>query len=82
MYPRSERIWKQYTQNISAISHQEALYLLHYLTFVHITRNYLHLTEIIDLQRYRIIKDKKKVYKLLSRPLQDSESFLFPVNKN
>ncbi len=82
MFQRSKRIWKQYTQNISAVNHQEALYLLHYLTFMQITRNYLNFIEIIDLQRYRIVKDKKKVHKFLSRSAKDAPHFLFPVNMN
>ncbi len=82
MYSHSKGIWKQYTRNIAAVNHQEALYLLHYLTFMQITRNYLQLTEIVDLQRYRLIKDKKKIHRILLQNPKEISSFLFPINKN
>lgn len=81
MFPRKERTWKQYPQNVTAVNKQEALYLLHYITYVHITRSYLNLTEIIDLQGYRIIRKKSTISRLLARP-QDRDSFIFPINKN
>lgn len=81
MFPRKERTWKQYPQNVTAVNKQEALYLLHYITYVHITRSYLNLTEIIDLQGYRIIRKKSTISRLLARP-QERDSFIFPINKN
>lgn len=79
MFGRSEKIWKQYPQNITAVNNKEALYLLHYLSYVRITQCHIRLTEIIDLQRYRIIRKKH----LVSRMLADRDRlFLFPVNKN
>ena len=81
MLPRSTRTWKQYPQNITAINNREALYLLHFLTYVHITRSYLDLTEVVDLQRYRIVRKKSTVSKILARP-QTRDCFVFPVNKN
>jgi hypothetical protein len=81
MFGRSEKIWKQYPQNIAAISNREALYLLHYMAYVEITKGYLNVTEILDVQRYRVIRKKNKISKALS--LTEKERlFLFPVNKN
>ncbi|WP_118972719.1 hypothetical protein [Taibaiella koreensis] len=79
MFGRSEKIWKQYPQNITAVNNKEALYLLHYLSYVRITKCHLGLTEIIDLQRYRIIRKKQQVHRLLA---EKDKLFLFPVNKN
>lgn len=81
MFGRREKIWKHYPQDITAINNQEAIYILHYISFVRITRSYLHLTEIVDLQRYRLVKKKAQVLKMLSLDQGDS-AFLFPVNKN
>jgi hypothetical protein len=81
MFGRSEKIWKQYPQNIAAVNNQEALYLLHYIAYLEITKCYLGTTEILDAQRYRIINKKSKILKVLS--LRDKDRiFLFPVNKN
>lgn len=81
MFGRSEKIWKQYPQNIAAVSNREALYLLHYMAYVEITKCHLRVTEVLDLQRYRVINNKKKVSKILTRA-EKSNVFLFPVNKN
>jgi hypothetical protein len=81
MFGRREKIWKQYPQNIAAVSNREALYLLHYMAYVEITKCHLRVTEILDVQRYRIISNKKKVSKILALPEKNSV-FLFPVNKN
>jgi hypothetical protein len=81
MFGRSEKIWKQYPQNIAAVSNREALYLLHYMAYVEITKCHLRVTEVLDLQHYRVINNKKKVSKILNRA-EKSNVFLFPVNKN
>lgn len=81
MFGRREKIWKHYPQDITAINNQEAVYILHFMSFVRMTRSYLHLTEIIDLQRYRLVRKKAQVQKLLARDAQD-RIFLFTVNKN
>lgn len=81
MFGRSEKIWKQYPQNIAAVSNREALYLLHYIAYVEITKCYLRATEILDAQQYRVISKKNKISKILALPEKD-RIFLFPVNKN
>jgi hypothetical protein len=81
MFGRSEKIWKQYPQNIAAVNNREALYLLHYMAYVEITKGHLCVTEILDLQRYRITSNKKKVSKILALP-EKNRVFLFPINKN
>lgn len=81
MFGRSEKIWKQYPQNIAAVSNREALYLLHYMAYVEITKCHLRVTEVLDMQHYRVINNKKKVSKILARS-EKNRMFLFPVNKN
>ncbi len=81
MFGRREKIWKQYPQNIAAVNNREALYLLHYITYIEITKCYLGTTEILDAQRYRVINKKNSILKVLM--LSEKERiFLFPVNKN
>ena len=78
MFGRSEKIWKRYPQHITAVNNKEAMYLLHYLSYVRITRCYLSLTEIIDLQRYRIIRKKHLISSLLSAPAKEQ---LFQIGR-
>lgn len=81
MFRRSEQIWKQYPQHITAVSNKEAVYLLHYISYLRITRCHLALIEIVDLQRYRLIRKRHQISKFLSLP-EKERLFLFPVNKN
>jgi len=81
MFRRGERLWKKYPQDITAASNEEALYLLHYLSYVRNSRCYLQLMEIIDLHRYRIIRNRNKIGRILSAQ-ERKQHFLFPVVKN
>lgn len=81
MFRRSEQIWKQYPQQITAVNYKEAMYLLHYISYVRITKCHLALTEIIDLQRYRLVRKRHQIGRLLSLPERERQ-FLFLVNKN
>lgn len=81
MFGRSEKIWKQYPQNIVAINNHEALYLSHYISYVRMSKCYLSLIEIIDLQHYRLIQKKHMIQRMLSHSC-DEQLFLFPFNKN
>ncbi len=81
MFGRREQIWKRYPQQITAVSNKEAVYLLHYLSYVRITRCHLALIEVVDLQRYRLIRKKHQISRLLSRP-EKERLFLFPLYKN
>jgi hypothetical protein len=81
MFPRREKIWKYFPLNILAIDHREALYLNQFLMHVRYTKRYLSLMEVLDFQRYRIIKKRALIDRILSLPLNKSD-FLFPFNKN
>ena len=81
MYFKGERTWKRYPLQISAINNQSAIYLLHYISHVRTSACYLNLVEIIDLQRYKIIRKKRTIKKLLDQPEID-DHFVFPVFKN
>jgi hypothetical protein len=82
MFRRSERIWKQYTQHTSAVNVAEAIYLLHYFSLLELNCSYFSLIEIIDVQRYRIVRNKDKVYQMLLLPDNKQPAFQFPFHKN
>lgn len=81
MFRRSEKTWKYYPQNILALSREEAMYLRQFLSKVNYTKHYLSLMEIIDLQRYRLIRKRNVILRMLSMDI-DKQKFLFPLNKN
>lgn len=81
MFRRSEKIWKYYPKSVLALSHDEALYLSHFLAKVRHTKHYINLIEIIDLQRYRLIRKKNIIQRILNMDF-DRQKFLFLFNKN
>lgn len=81
MYRRSAQIWYQYPPDIVAVNNQEALYLLYFQTIARIYKIHLNATEIIDLQRYRVVCEQIQISTLLALP-PEQQIFLFPVNKN
>ena len=81
MLRRNETIWKYYPQSILALSKEEALQLKQFLTKVRHTKQYINLMEIIDLQRYRLIRKTNLIQRLLSMDF-DKQKFLFLFNKN
>jgi hypothetical protein len=81
MFRRSEKIWKYYPKSVLALSHEEALYLNEFLSKVRHTKYYISLMEIIDLQRYRLIRKKNIIQRMLTMDF-DKQKFLFVLNKN
>lgn len=81
MFGRSEQIWEKFPGPVIARDRREALYLVYFLSQVRSGRCHLPATEIIDLQRYRIIRNKGKVASLLRLPERE-RIFLFPIIKN
>jgi hypothetical protein len=81
MFRRSEKIWKYYPKSVLALSHEEALYLNEFLLKVRHTSYYISLMEIIDLQRYRLIRKKNIIRRMLTMDF-DKQKFLFLFNKN
>jgi len=81
MFRRSEKIWKYYPKSVLALSHDEALYLSQFLSKIRHTRHYISLMEIIDLQRYRLIRKKNMIQRMLAMDF-DRQKFLFIFNKN
>ncbi|KAA5536623.1 hypothetical protein F0919_02840 [Taibaiella lutea] len=81
MFRRSEKIWKYYPKSVLALSHEEALYLNEFLLKVRHTKYYINLMEIIDLQRYRLIRKRNIIQRMLTMDF-DKQKFLFLFNKN
>ena len=61
MWFNNKHIWLHYTKNIIAADEISANFLARYLHFVSIYRAHLSVMEVIDLQKYKVIKQQKKV---------------------
>lgn len=81
MFRRSEKIWKYFPQNILASNKTDASRLNQFLLHINHTKGYLYFMEILDFQRYRLIRKKSLISKVLSLP-ENKMTFLFPFYKN
>ena len=75
-----ENIWLHYVKNIIAADIPSALFLATYLRQNNLNKNYAAALEVIDLQKYKVIKQKNKVRKALNDAI--NTPFIFFVGKN
>ncbi len=75
MWGNNNKVWMRYT-GILACDECSALFLSRYIRFIIINRSYLAVAEVIDLQRYKIIKPSSRKLKQYVNEKLDS-SFIF-----
>jgi hypothetical protein len=75
-----DRVWIQYLKNILASDSSSARFLERYTLRVSISKEYTTALEIIDLQRYRVIRNTQKVRNSLNE--KKNKPFIFVVCKN
>ena len=80
MWSRKNKVWMHYLHDIIAADLASGVFLAHFMRRLRITRKFIDPLEVIDLQRYRIIKKPAKINAILN-DLQD-ESFVFVIGKN
>ncbi len=77
---REENIWHNYVKNIIAADRKSAFFLATYLQLNNMNKNHVASLEVIDLQRYKVIKKKNKVRAALNDAV--NTPFVFFVGKN
>jgi len=75
-----DHVWLHYVKNIIAADVTSAVFLASYLRYSGITRDYAHALEIIDLQKYKVIRQYNKVCIALRE--RSNIPFVFVVGKN
>ncbi len=75
-----ERVWKRFTGNAIATDETEAVFLTRFTKETEMKRAFVRTIEVADLQHYRLVKDIRKVDKVLSA--QKRDPFVFAVSKN
>lgn len=75
-----DRVWIQYLRQIIAADMRSAVFLASYSRRLALTKDYAAALEVVDLQRYKVISDTKKV----RHALRDRAHvpFIFVVCKN
>jgi hypothetical protein len=74
------KVWLHYVKNIIAADVYSAVFLASYLRYSEISKNYLQAIEVIDLQRYKILRKQSKVSDALENRAETP--FVFFVGKN
>lgn len=80
MWSGQDKVWVHYVKHIIAADVTSAAFLGIYIRQMSLTKAYIPCLEVIDLQKYKIIKEKKKVRKTLSE--RGTTPFVFVVCKN
>ena len=80
MWSGSNKVWLQHRKDIIAADATEGRFLADYLRFMTMSRSYVSNIEVVDLQRYRVIKETKKVRIALARRFD--VPFVFITGKN
>ena len=77
---RQNKVWLHYVKNIIAADVPSAVFLASYLRYSVINKEYASYLEIIDLQKYKVIKQAPRVRVALRDRLHIP--FVFIVGKN
>ena len=77
---QENKTWLHYVKNIIAADVSSAIFLASYIRRCNISKNYASSLEIIDLQKYKVIKTDAKVRIALRE--RSSIPFVFVVGKN
>ncbi len=80
MWSKKDKVWMHYIHDIIATDVASGVFLAHFLRQARLVRSYAPALEIVDLQRYRIIRKANKVLSLL--PEVNTKSFVFVIGKN
>ena len=80
MWQDSNHIWFHYSTGILASDDVSAMFLQRYMQFLTINRAHFSVMEVMDLQKYRLIKDIRKVKKAVNERL--SIPFVFLACRN
>jgi len=77
---RENKTWLHYIKNIIAADVSSAVFLAAYIRHCTISKNYTSSLEIIDLQKYKVIKQDAKVRIALRERI--NIPFVFVIGKN
>lgn len=80
MWSGHDKVWLHYVNDIIAADVSSAVFLASYLRYVKMNKSYSGCIEVIDLQKYKVIKQKNKVREAIRTRLH--MPFIFVVGKN
>lgn len=72
--------WLHYVKNIIASDMRSAVFLVSYLRFVNAGRHYASSLEVVDLQKYKVVRQPAKVR--IAMRERKNVPFVFVIGKN
>ncbi len=80
MWSKKDKVWMHYIHDIIAADVASGVFLAHFMRQARLAKSYVSALEVVDLQRYKVIRKAKKVLDCLSDT--DNQSFVFIIGKN
>jgi hypothetical protein len=80
MWSGHDKVWLHYLKDIIAADIYSAVFLASYLRYTGMNKSYISTLEVIDLQKYKVIRQKAKVRKSLKE--KKGMPFIFVICKN
>jgi hypothetical protein len=80
MWSKKDKVWMHYIHDIIAADVASGVFLAHYMRQMRMAKTYAAALEVVDLQRYKVIRKTRKVLSALNDA--DDSSFVFVVGKN
>jgi len=80
MWGKQDKVWLHYVKDIIAADVYSAVFLASYLRYSALNKTHVAFLEIIDLQKYKVIKQKNKVRVALKE--RADVPFVFVVCRN
>jgi hypothetical protein len=75
-----DKVWLHYRKDIMAADMNDASFLSAFLRNLTISRTYTQHLEVVDLQKYKVVKQAPKVHTALRE--RTSVPFVFVIGKN
>lgn len=80
MWGGKNKIWQEYNRGIIATDAYTSVFLAAYLKHAVIQRLHTWQMEVVDINKYKVIKKPAKVYRAMRE--QIGEPFVFVIGKN
>lgn len=80
MWGKQNKVWTRYQQEVVAADLLSAVVLLGYLRFVAIKKTTGYTQEVIDLQRYKVVRKPAKVRQILKEKKHEPFVFAYGLN--
>ncbi|MDR3678955.1 MAG: hypothetical protein P4L41_03240 [Flavipsychrobacter sp.] len=80
MWSGQDKVWLHYVKDIIAADVYSAVFLASYLRYMGLNKSHVSFLEVIDLQKYKVIKQKHKVRAAIKE--RANIPFVFVVCRN